>query len=72
MKPERSRIHDEPEYVNFADSDPARTWQPKSASISAMWKKGFAEADRDLRSRYEVPKVQQAHIEPHVVRHLLG
>ena len=34
--------------------------------------KGFAEADHIFEAEYEVPKVQQAHIEPHVVRHLLG
>jgi len=28
--------------------------------------KGFAEADRVFEAEYEVPKVQQAHIEPHV------
>jgi putative selenate reductase molybdopterin-binding subunit len=29
--------------------------------------KGFAEADEIFEAEYEVPKVQQAHIEPHVV-----
>ncbi|HEX9029822.1 MAG TPA: molybdopterin cofactor-binding domain-containing protein, partial [Anaerolineales bacterium] len=29
--------------------------------------KGFAEADRIFEAEYQVPKVQQAHIEPHVV-----
>ena len=29
--------------------------------------KGFAEADQIFEDEYEVPKVQQAHIEPHVV-----
>jgi putative selenate reductase molybdopterin-binding subunit len=59
-------IHDEPEYVNFADSDPA---QNKAAAIRidiGNVEQGFAEADRIYEQEYEVPKVQQAHIEPHV------
>jgi len=31
-----------------------------------MWRKGFAEADQIFEDDYIVPKVQQAHIEPHV------
>ncbi len=66
MKPGASVIHDEPEYVNFADSDPAHN---KAAAIRidiGDVEQGFIEADRIYEQEYEVPKVQQAHIEPHV------
>jgi len=66
MKPGAPIIHDEPEYVNFADSDPTHN---KAAAIRidiGDVEQGFAEADRIYEQEYEVPKVQQAHIEPHV------
>jgi putative selenate reductase molybdopterin-binding subunit len=66
MKPGAPIIHDEPEYVNFADSDPMYN---KAAAIRidiGDVEQGFAEADRIYEQEYEVPKVQQAHIEPHV------
>ncbi|HOC23210.1 MAG TPA: molybdopterin-dependent oxidoreductase, partial [Anaerolineaceae bacterium] len=66
MKPGASVIHDEQEYVNFADSDPAHN---KAAAIRidiGDVEQGFIEADRIYEQEYEVPKVQQAHIEPHV------
>ena len=66
MKPGAPIIHDEPEYVNFADSDPMHN---KAAAIRidiGDVEQGFAEADRIYEQEYEVPKVQQAHIEPHV------
>ena len=44
-----------------------KTSPPRSALISAIVEKGFAEADQIFENDYEVPKVQQAHIEPHVV-----
>ncbi len=60
------RIHDEPEYVNFADSDPAKNLAAEIRIDIGDVEKGFAEADQIFEAEYEVPKVQQAHIEPHV------
>ncbi len=60
------KIHDEPEYVNFADSDPARNLAAHIRIDIGDVEKGFAEADEIFEAEYEVPKVQQAHIEPHV------
>lgn len=67
MKPGAPRIHDEPEYVNFADSDPARNLAAEIRIDIGDVEKGFQEADVIIEGDYEVPKVQQAHIEPHVV-----
>jgi putative selenate reductase molybdopterin-binding subunit len=66
MKPGAIQIHDEPEYVNFADSDPTRNLAAEIRIDIGDVEKGFAEADRIFEAEYEVPKVQQAHIEPHV------
>ena len=60
------RIHDEPEYVNFADSDPARNLAAHIRIDIGDVEKGFAEADQIFEGDYQVPKVQQAHLEPHV------
>ncbi len=61
------RLHDEPEYVNFADSDPAHNLAARIRIDIGDVEKGFREADHIYEAEYEVPKVQQAHIEPHVV-----
>ncbi len=61
------RIHDEQEYVPFADSDPARNLAAQIHIDIGDVEKGFDEADEIFEGTYEVPKVQQAHIEPHVV-----
>jgi putative selenate reductase molybdopterin-binding subunit len=61
------RIHDEPEYVNFADSDPARNLAAQVHIDIGDVEAGFRAADRIFEETYEVSKVQQAHIEPHVV-----
>jgi putative selenate reductase molybdopterin-binding subunit len=66
MKPDAVQIHDEPEYVNFADSDPTRNLAAEIRIDIGNVEKGFAEADRIFEAEYVVPKVQQAHIEPHV------
>jgi putative selenate reductase molybdopterin-binding subunit len=66
MKPDAVRIHDEPEYVNFADSNPDKNLAAHIRIDIGDVEKGFAEADRIFEAEYEVPKVQQAHIEPHV------
>ncbi|MBG0788120.1 MAG: molybdopterin-dependent oxidoreductase, partial [Anaerolineaceae bacterium] len=60
-------IHDEPEYVNFDESDPSRNIAAEIRIDIGDVDKGFAEADRIIEGDYDVPKVQQAHIEPHVV-----
>lgn len=60
-------IHDEEEYVNFADSDPSRNLAAEVRVDIGDVEQGFAEADRIFEAEYVVPKVQQSHIEPHVV-----
>lgn len=59
-------LHDEPEYVHFADSDPSINLAAKIRIDIGDVDKGFAEADHIIEREYIVPKVQQAHIEPHV------
>jgi putative selenate reductase molybdopterin-binding subunit len=61
------RIHDEPEYVNFADSDPARNLAARIRIDIGDVEKGMSVADAVVEGEYWVPKVQQASIEPHVV-----
>ncbi|MCI0478707.1 MAG: molybdopterin-dependent oxidoreductase, partial [Anaerolineales bacterium] len=68
MKPGAPRIHDEPEYVNFFDV--AKPEQNIAAHINIELgniAEGFKQADHIFEDEYIVPKVQQAHIEPHVV-----
>jgi putative selenate reductase molybdopterin-binding subunit len=60
-------IHDEPEYVNFDESDPSRNIAAEIRIDIGDVDKGFAAADRIFEGDFDVPKVQQAHIEPHVV-----
>ena len=67
MDPNAVRIHDEPEYVNFADSDPGRNLAAKIRIDIGNVEQGFKEADEIFEAEYEVPKVQQVSIEPHVV-----
>ena len=67
MQPSAPILHDEPEYVNFADSDPSRNLAAEIRIDIGDVETGFAEADHIFEAEYEVPKVQQAHIEPHVV-----
>jgi putative selenate reductase molybdopterin-binding subunit len=66
MKEGAIRIHDEPEYVNFADSDASRNLPAEIRIDIGDVEKGFSEADHIFEREYIVPKVQQAHIEPHV------
>jgi putative selenate reductase molybdopterin-binding subunit len=67
MTPGTSRIHEESEYVNFADSDPTRNLAAAIRIDIGDIARGFKEADRIYEADYDVPKVQQAHIEPHAV-----
>lgn len=67
MKPGAPVLHDEPEYVNFADSNPQKNLAAEIRIDIGDVEKGFRDADRIYEEEYVVPKVQQAHIEPHVV-----
>ncbi|MGH2621496.1 MAG: molybdopterin-dependent oxidoreductase, partial [Anaerolineales bacterium] len=60
-------IHDEPEYLNFGESDPTRNLAAQIHVDIGDVERGFGEADLIIEGSYEVPKVQQASIEPHVV-----
>src|SRR5512139_2071047 len=60
-------IHDEPEYINFADSDPSKNLAAEIRIDIGDVNAGFEKADRIFEGDYVVPKVQQAHIEPHIV-----
>ncbi len=66
MNPTAIRIHDEPEYVNFADSNPEKNLAAHIRIDIGDVEKGFKEADHIFEAEYEVPKVQQVSIEPHV------
>lgn len=66
MKPGAPILHDEAEYVNFADSHPEHNLAAEIRIDIGDVDKGFSEADLIFEGDYEVPKVQQAHIEPHV------
>ena len=67
MQPDAPILHDETEYVNFGESDPIKNLAAEIRIDIGDVEKGFAEADRIVEADYEVPKVQQTHIEPHVV-----
>ena len=59
-------IHDETEYVNFADSDPSKNLAAEIRIDIGNVDQGFAEADHIFEEEYKVPKQHQAYIEPHV------
>ncbi len=67
MNKDAPLLHDEPEFVNFADSDPKKNLAARIRIDIGDVKEGFKEADYVFENTYEVPKVQQVHIEPHVV-----
>ena len=60
-------LHDEIEFINFADSDPKKNLAAEIRIDIGSVEKGFSEADEIFEGDYEVSKVQQAHLEPHVV-----
>ncbi len=66
MKPGAPILHEEIEYKNFGGSDPSKNLAAEIQIDIGNVEDGFAEADRVFEADYEVPKVQQAHIEPHV------
>jgi putative selenate reductase molybdopterin-binding subunit len=59
-------IHDEPEYVNFADSNASLNLAAKIRIDIGDVDKGFKEADQIFIEDFEVQKQHQAYIEPHV------
>src|SRR3990172_7825645 len=67
MAEDAPQIHDEPEYVDFADSDASRNLAAQIRIDIGDVERGFREADLIVEGEYEVPKVQQVSIEPHVV-----
>jgi putative selenate reductase molybdopterin-binding subunit len=67
MDPDAVKIHDEPEFVNFGESNPQKNLAAQIRIDIGDLDKGFAEADHIFEGDYEVPKVQQVSIEPHVV-----
>jgi putative selenate reductase molybdopterin-binding subunit len=66
-KDNKTILHDEPEYVNFDQSDPGRNLAAYIHIDIGDVEKGFKEADQVFEREYVVPKVQQVSIEPHVV-----
>jgi putative selenate reductase molybdopterin-binding subunit len=67
MQPGAPILHDEPDYVNFDQSDPTQNLAAKIRIDIGNVEQGFAEADQIIEGNYSVPKVQQVSIEPHVV-----
>jgi putative selenate reductase molybdopterin-binding subunit len=67
MKPGAPQIHDEPEFVPFDHADPTCNRAAQIRIDIGSVEQGFTQADRIFEADYIVPKVQQAHIEPHVV-----
>ena len=67
MQPGVPILHEELEFVNFADSDPTRNLAAEIRIDIGDVEQGFDAADYIFEEEYEVPKVQPAHIEPHVV-----
>ena len=67
MKPGAVIIHDQDDYVPFAESDPSKNLAAEIRIDIGDVEKGFEEADQIFEADYEVPKVQQSHIEPHAV-----
>jgi putative selenate reductase molybdopterin-binding subunit len=66
LKTGAERIHDEPDYVNFDESDPSRNLAAHIHIDIGDVDAGFADADEIFEHEYVVPKVQQVSIEPHV------
>ena len=66
MSPDAPQIHDEPEYIDFAESNAKKNLAASIRIDIGNIHKGFGEADHIFEEEYVVPKVQQAHIEPHV------
>jgi putative selenate reductase molybdopterin-binding subunit len=66
MNPDSPILHDETEYVNFGDSNPSQNLAAKIRIDIGNVEQGFAGADQVIEADYEVSKVQQTSIEPHI------
>jgi putative selenate reductase molybdopterin-binding subunit len=66
MAPDAPIIHDEPEYVPFADCDPAQNLASRIHIDIGDVDAALKTADYVFEGDYEVPKVQQTPIEPYV------
>jgi len=60
-------LHDEIEYINFGNSNPKMNLAAEIRIDIGDVNRGFSEADEIIEGSYEVSKVQQVHLEPHVV-----
>jgi putative selenate reductase molybdopterin-binding subunit len=67
LKPGAVLIHDEPDYVDFAESDRTRNLAAHIFVDIGNVDQGFADADHVFEGEFLVPKVQHVHLEPHVV-----
>ncbi len=67
MNPDAPVLHDEEDYVPHEGSEPEKNLAEKIRVDIGDADQGFEEADYIIEGEYTVPKVQQAHIEPHVV-----
>jgi putative selenate reductase molybdopterin-binding subunit len=67
MKTDAPILHDESEYINFGDSNPLKNLAAEIRIDIGDVDQGFSEADEIFEESYEVSKVQQCHLEPHVV-----
>jgi len=66
LQPGAPVIHDEPDYVPFAECDPRRNLASHIHIELGDVDAAFAAADHVFEGEYEVPKVQQTPIEPFV------
>ena len=66
MSQDAPKLHDEAEYVNFGESNPLKNLAAEIRIDIGNVEQGFAEADQIIEANYEVSKVQQVSIEPHV------
>ncbi len=67
MREGAPRIHAQSDYVPFDGCDPSRNLAAEIRIDIGDVDRGFAAADYVFEDEYSVQKVQQAHIEPHVV-----
>jgi len=66
MAPGAPVIHDEPDYVPFGECDPQRNLAARIHIQLGDVDEAFKRADHVFEGEYEVPRVQQAPIEPYV------
>jgi putative selenate reductase molybdopterin-binding subunit len=56
MQPDAPRLHDQPEYVNFGESDPSKNLAAQIHIDIGDVERGFAEADHIFEAEYAYPK----------------